>query len=312
MENNNSIYSKEKKFQPLLTLASRLPCVTTAVVHPVTPSSLCGAIDAAQLNLIEPILVGPEDKILACADKAHVNIAPYELLDTEHSHAAAELAVKLIKNKQAQILMKGSLHTDEFLHPVLARHSGLRTDKRLSQVFVLDVPTYHKLLFITDCAINIAPDLLGKRDIIQNAINLAINIGIASPKVAILSAVETIVPRIPATLDAAALCKMAERGQITNGILEGPLAFDNAISMATAREKGINSIVPGHADILLAPDLEAANMLAKQLMYLGNAQAAGIVLGARVPIVLTSRADNAHARAVSCALAVIQSSRQPA
>jgi phosphotransacetylase len=266
---------------------------------------LAGAIDAAGKGLIVPILVGPSSKVQDVAKKAGIDLSKAKIVDVPHSHASAAKAVELVRNGEAELLMKGSLHTDELLGAVIARDTGLRTGRRLSHVFIMDVPTYHKVLIVTDAAINIAPTLDDKVDICQNAIDLAISFGLKRPKVAILAAVETVSSKMPATIDAAALCKMAERGQITGGLLDGPLAFDNAISKDAAKIKGITSEVAGDPDILVAPDLEAGNMLAKQLTFLANADAAGLVLGARVPIILTSRADSVRSRIASCAVAVM-------
>ena len=276
----------------------------TAVAHPCDQSSLAGAVEAAEADLIRPTLVGPERKIRAVAEQHGIDITPYRLIDAPHSHAAAARAVEIVRAGEAETLMKGSLHTDELMGEVIDKDTGLRTERRVSHVFVMDVPTYPKPLAVTDAAINIFPDLEDKRDIVQNAIDMAHALGIKLPKVAIVSAVETVTPKIPSTIDAAALCKMAERGQITGGLLDGPLAFDNAISKEAAEIKGIRSEVAGDADILVVPDLEAGNMLAKQLSFLANADAAGVVLGARVPIILTSRADTVRARMASCAIAV--------
>jgi phosphate acetyltransferase/phosphate butyryltransferase len=292
-------------YQRLLALCSGLPPIRTAVVHPVDSNALLGAIEAAEANLIVPVLVGPAERIRAAAAAQNVDISGYRLVATEHSQAAAEQAVALARAGEVDALMKGSLHTDEMMQAVVAANIGLRTGRRMSHVFVMDVPDYPRALFITDAALNIYPDLQVKRDIIQNAIDLAHVVGIDVPKVAILSAVETVNPKIQSTLEAAALCKMADRGQITGGVIDGPLAFDNAVSQEAARTKGIVSPVAGQADILVVPDLEAGNMLAKQLEYLAGAQTSGIVLGARVPIVLTSRADNPLARMASCALALL-------
>ena len=261
-------------------------------------------MEAAETNLVVPILVGPEARIRKVADDNAIDIQSYEIVNTRHSHASAAKAVELCRSGTAEVLMKGSLHTDEILRAVVQRETGLRTDRRLSHVFILDVPTYPKPLFVTDAAINIYPNLEDKVHIIQNAITLTHCLEIKVPKVAVLSAVETINPKIPSTLEAAALCKMAERGQITGAIIDGPLAFDNAISKEAATIKGIQSPVAGDADIFLVPDLEAGNMLAKQLTYLAGADAAGIVMGARVPFVLTSRSDSPKARLASCAVAV--------
>jgi phosphate acetyltransferase len=278
--------------------------IPTAVAHPCSKEALEGAIDAAKADLIDPILVGPEAKIRALAESMSLDIGPYRMVDALHSHDAAAKAVALCRSGEAEALMKGSLHTDELMSAVVPSATGLRTERRISHVFAMDVPTYPRPLFITDAAINIYPTLEDKVDILKNAIQLAQALNIAQPKVAILSAVETVNPKIQATIDAAALCKMADRGQIEGALLDGPLAFDNAISREAALIKGIYSPVAGEADILLVPDLEAGNMLAKQLAYLGRADSAGIVLGARVPIILTSRADSAEARLASCAVAV--------
>ena len=291
------------RFARLIEATRPLDPIPAAVVHPVDGRSLAGAVQAARETLIEPILVGPEAKIRAAAQDAGQDIDGFQIIDAPHSHAAAAAAVRLVREGQAQALMKGALHTDEVMSAVIDASTGLRTERRVSHVFVMDVATYPKLLLITDAAINIYPTLDDKRDIVQNAIDLGHALGIEAPKVAILSAVETVYPKIPSTVEAAALCKMADRGQITGGILDGPLAFDNAISVEAAEAKGITSAVAGDADILMVPDLEAGNMLAKQLDYLADAQAAGIVLGARVPIMLTSRADGAASRVVSCAIA---------
>jgi phosphotransacetylase len=296
-------------FAALLGRAQGTPPLPTAVAHPCDAAALAAAIEAAHAGLIVPILVGPEPRIRQAAAAAGIDITPYRLVPAPHSHAAAARAVALVRAGEARLLMKGSLHTDELLHEVLADATGLRTERHISHVYLMDVPTYPRPLLITDAAVNIAPDLPTKRDIVQNAIDLARAMGIATPLVAILSAVETVNPRIPSTIDAAALCKMADRGQITGGILDGPLAFDNAISPAAAREKGITSPVAGQADILVVPDLEAGNMLAKQLTFLARADAAGVVTGARVPIILTSRADSSRTRIASCAVAVLLARR---
>ena len=293
------------RFRQVIEQARGLVPIRTAVVHPVDRNSLLGAIDAARAGLIVPVLVGPEAKIRAVAAAESVDLALYAVVATRHSHEAAERAVAMVRAGEVEALMKGSLHTDELMHEVVAKETGIRTARRLSHVFVVDVPTYARLLFITDAAINIAPDLDAKRGIVQNAIDLARVLGVERPKVAILSAVETLSPEIRSTIDAAALCKMADRGQITGGVLDGPLAFDNAVSEEAARVKGIESPVAGRADILVVPDLESGNMLAKQLEYLGEAQSAGVVLGARVPIVLTSRADSPLTRMTSCAVALL-------
>ncbi len=279
--------------------------ITTAVAHPCSAAAISALVDAADARLIDPILVGPEAKIRHAAQEAGKDIAPFRLVNAAHSHDAAARAVALIRSGEAGILMKGSLHTDELMGAVVSSATGLRTERRISHAYVMDVPGHPAPLIITDAAINILPSLAEKADIIRNAIDLAHVIGIEAPKVAILSAVETVNPQMQSTLDAAALCKMADRGQITGGILDGPLAFDNAISAAAAREKGIVSPVAGTAEILVVPNLEAGNMLAKQLTFLSGADAAGVVLGARVPIVLTSRADSLRTRLASCAVAVL-------
>ena len=295
------------KYDRLIAAAKAVPTVTTIVVHPCDETSLRGAIEAAEAGIIKPILVGPAAKIAAAAAKHNINIAGYEIVDAEHSEAAAAKGVELIHQAKGEVLMKGSLHTDELMRSVTAKATGLRTDRRISHVFVMDVPTYTDTVFITDAAINIFPDLDGKRDIIQNAIDLFNQAGFGTvPRVAILSAVETVTSKIPSTIEAAALCKMADRGQITGGLLDGPLAFDNAIDVEAARIKGIKSEVAGRAQILVVPDLEAGNMLAKNLAYFAKADGAGVVLGARVPIVLTSRADSPRARMASCAVAALQ------
>ncbi len=296
---------REDRYLELIKQCEGLAPVTTAVVHPCSDDALLGPIEAAQRGLIEPILVGPEKKIRAIAAQEGLDISPYRLISTEHSHHAAEQGVALVRAGEADALMKGSLHTDELLHAVLSKDKGLRTERRISHCFLLAVPTYARPIIVTDAAINIFPDLTTKADICQNAIYLAHAMGMDHPKVAILSAVETVTPGIPSTLEAAALCKMADRGQIKGGLLDGPLAFDNAIDLEAAEIKGINSPVAGLADILVVPDLEAGNMLAKQLTFMADAEAAGIVLGARVPIVLTSRADSARTRLASCAVAVL-------
>jgi phosphotransacetylase/acyl dehydratase len=295
----------EDRYLELIKMCDGLEPVSTAVVHPCSDDALEGPLLAAERGLIHPILIGPEAKIRAVAEEYGHDISPYRLISTEHSHHAAEQGVALVRAGEADALMKGSLHTDELLHAVLAKETGLRTERRLSHCFLLAVPTYARPFIVTDAAINIFPDLAAKSDICQNAIDLAHAMGLHEPKVAILSAVETVTPAIPSTLEAASLCKMADRGQITGGLLDGPLAFDNAIDEEAARTKGITSPVAGRADILVVPDLEAGNMLAKQLTFMANAEAAGVVLGARVPIVLTSRADSARTRLASCAVAVL-------
>lgn len=293
------------KYEQLLVRCSTLSPIPTAVGHPCEASALEGALDAGAKGLIVPILVGPKARIVEVATSAGLALGSTEIVDAPHSHASAAKAVELVRNGRADLLMKGSLHTDELLAAVVARETGLRTGRRISHVFIMDVPTYHKVLVVTDAAINIAPTLEDKVDICQNAIDLARSLGVATPKVAILAAVETVTSKMPATIDAAALCKMADRRQITGGLLDGPLAFDNAISAEAARTKGITSEVAGDPDILLAPDLEAGNILAKQLTFLADADSAGLVLGARVPIILTSRADSVRARIASCAVAML-------
>jgi phosphotransacetylase len=293
------------KYEHLLARCAGLEPVPTAVAHPCDRSALAGALEARDNGLITPILVGPAAKIDEAARSADVDVGRTEIVDAPHSHASAAKAVELVREGRAELLMKGSLHSDEMLGAVVARETGLRTGRRLSHVFLMDVPTYHKVLIVTDAAINIAPTLEDKVDICQNAIDLAISLGVSTPKVAILAAVETVTSKMPATIDAAALCKMSDRGQVTGGVLDGPLAFDNAISRQAADIKGIRSSVAGDADILLVPDLEAGNMLAKQLSFLANADSAGLVLGARVPIILTSRADSVRSRIASCAVAVL-------
>jgi phosphotransacetylase len=293
------------KYEALVARCKSLAAVTTAVVHPCEQSALAGAAEAAAEGLISPIYVGPKARIAEIADKGGIDLGGAEIIDAPHSHAAAQQAVALVREGRAELLMKGSLHTDELLGAVVARESGLRTGRRISHVFIMDVPTYHKVLIVTDAAINIAPSLEDKVDICQNAVDLAVSLGLKQPKVAVLAAVETVTSKMPATLDAAALCKMAERGQIKGALLDGPLAFDNAISRDAARTKGIKSEVAGDPDILLAPDLEAGNILAKLLSFLARADSAGLVLGARVPIILTSRADSVRARIASCAVAML-------
>ncbi|WP_095589443.1 bifunctional enoyl-CoA hydratase/phosphate acetyltransferase [Actibacterium ureilyticum] len=290
-------------YDRLIAMTRALDPIRTAIVHPCDETSLDGACAAMKEDLIVPILVGPEARIRAVAQEHGIDISGLEIVDAAHSHDSAIKAVELVRAAKAEALMKGALHTDEIMSAVVDKATGLRTERRMSHVFALDVPTYPKTLLITDAAINIFPDLETKADIVQNAIELAHALGTPDPKVAILSAVETIYPKIPSTLEAAALCKMADRGQITGGTLDGPLAFDNAISKAAAETKGIVSPVAGDADILIAPDLEAGNMIAKQLMYLAGAESAGIVMGARVPIMLTSRADGRLSRIASAALA---------
>jgi phosphate acetyltransferase len=298
--------ARPSKYDRLIAAAKAVPTVTTIVVHPCDETSLRGAADAAEAGIIKPILVGPASKIRSAAAKHNINISGYEIVDAAHSEEAAAKGVELIHAAKGEILMKGSLHTDELMLAVTAKATGLRTARRISHVFVMDVPTYAETVFITDAAINIFPDLDAKRDIIQNAIDLFTQTGFGTlPRVAILSAVETVTSKIPSTIEAAALCKMADRGQITGGLPDGPLAFDNAVDTEAARIKGIKSEVAGRAQILVVPDLEAGNMLAKNLAYFAKADSAGIVLGARVPVVLTSRADSPRARMASCAVATL-------
>jgi phosphotransacetylase len=291
------------KYERLLARCEGLAPAPAAVVHPCEATALAGAVEAAARNLITPFLVGPAAKIAETAAAAQLDISNLKIVDVPHSHASAAKAVALIREGKAEILMKGSLHTDELMSAIVSRDGGLRTERRISHVFIMDVPTYHKVLIVTDAAINIAPTLEDKVDICQNAIDLAVSLGLEKPKVAILAAVETVTSKMPATLDAAALCKMAERGQIKDGILDGPLAFDNAFSAQAAETNGIKSPVAGDPDILLAPDLEAGNILAKQLSFLANADSAGMVLGAKAPVILTSRADSVRSRIASCAVA---------
>jgi phosphate acetyltransferase len=294
------------KYDRLIAAARAVPPAPTIVVHPCDETSLRGAVESAQAGIIRPILVGPEKKIRETAARHGLDIAGFEIVDAAHSDESAARGVELIHAGKGELLMKGSLHTDELMRAVTAKVGGLRTDRRISHVFVMDVPAYAETIFVTDAAINIFPDLDAKRDIIQNAIDLYVQAGFGnSPRVAILSAVETVTSKIPSTIEAAALCKMADRGQITGGLLDGPLAFDNAIDMEAARIKGIKSEVAGRAQILVVPDLESGNMLAKNLAYFAKADGAGIVLGARVPVVLTSRADSARARMASCAVAAL-------
>ncbi|MFY9841449.1 MAG: phosphate acetyltransferase [Xanthobacteraceae bacterium] len=295
----------ESKYDRLINRAKAVTAAKTIVVHPCDETSLRGATEAAALGIINPILVGPAAKIKNVAREHKLDIAKFEIIDAPHSDAAAAKGVELVREGRGELLMKGSLHTDELMRAVTASTTGLRTARRISHVFVMDVPTYAETLFVTDAAINIFPDLDAKRDIVQNAIDLFTQVGLGTPRVAILSAVETVTSKIPSTIEAAALCKMADRKQITGGILDGPLAFDNAIDPEAAKIKGIESPVAGKAQILVVPDLEAGNMLAKNLVYLSKADSAGLVLGARVPVVLTSRADSVRARMASCAAAVL-------
>lgn len=279
--------------------------IKTAVIHPVDEVSLLGAIESAQAKLINPILVGPQDKILAMGRKLKLDLSPYEIISTPHSHAAAYVGVALVREAKVVALMKGALHTDELMHAVLDKNTGISTDRRMSHIFVMDVPNYPRMLLVSDAAINIHPTLEDKRDIVENAINLAHALDIKLPKVAILSAIETVTSKIQSTIDAAALCKMADRGQITGGILDGPLAFDAIISKEASKIKGIISSVTGQADVIIVSDLESGNVLVKQLEYLSDAESAGIVIGGKVPIILTSRSDKPITRLASCALAVI-------
>jgi phosphate acetyltransferase/phosphate butyryltransferase len=298
------------RFDALVERARALPPLATAVVHPCDSLSLLGALQAEASGLIAPLWVGPRAKILATASDAGVKIDEACIVDAPHSHAAAEAAVALVREGRAHALMKGKLHTDELLEAVLDRACGLRTERRLSHVFALDVPDHERMLFITDAAINISPDLAALADIVQNAIDLAIALGIETPRAALLSAVETVTAKLPSTLLAASICKMHDRGQITGGLVDGPLAFDNAISPEAVAAKGIASEVAGRADILVAPNLESGNMIAKQLIHLADAEAAGVALGARVPIMLTSRSDSAAARLASAALARLLAAAQ--
>jgi phosphate acetyltransferase len=303
---------EHEKYERLVAATKGLEALVTAVAHACDESSLRGALEAAEAGMIIPILVGPRDRIINLAKSLDIKLQGVDIVDAPHSQAAAEKAVELVRSGRARLLMKGSLHSDELLGAVTNRENGLRTSRRISHVFVMDVPTHPHTLFITDAAVNIAPDLNAKRDIVQNAIDLYAALGLGIPKVAILSAVETINLSIPSTIEAAALCKMADRGQITGGEIDGPLAFDNAISPEAARIKGIKSAVAGWAQILVVPDLEAGNMLAKNLTFLSRADAAGIVLGARVPVILTSRADNVRTRMASCAVATLLAHSQGA
>lgn len=302
-------FRRHDRYESIIRKARREPAVRAAVVHPCSALAIKGAIEAMEEGLLDPVLVGPEHKIRAAAEAAQVSIDGIPIEPTEHSHAAAARAVELAVAGKVAVLVKGSLHSDELLEAVIAPNSGLKTERRISHVYAMDVPAYSKPLIVTDAAINILPTLEHKRDICQNAIDLLVTLGVETPLVAVLAAVETVNPKMPATLDAAALTVMAARGQISGGRVDGPLAFDNAISMDAARTKGIVSPVAGQADILLVPDLEAGNILAKQLIYFAGATAAGLVLGARVPIVLTSRADPVSARIASAALAKLVANR---
>ncbi len=291
------------RYDRLIDSCAPVSPLRTAVIHPCDRDSLSGAIQAAQAHLLEPLLIGPVARIQSAAENAGLDLSPFKIIPAEHSHHAAEIGVAMALSGEADALMKGSLHTDEIMGQVVKKNGGLRTERRISHVFLMDIPDFCRPLLITDAAINIAPTLATKVDICQNAIDLAISMGISNPKVAILSAVETVNPEMQSTLDAAALSKMAERGQIVGGIIDGPLAYDNAVSVEAAKTKGIKSLVAGHADILVAPDLESGNMLAKQLTWQAHADGAGIVLGAKVPIILTSRSDNTRTRLASVAVA---------
>jgi phosphate acetyltransferase len=297
--------SKHEKYRRLIDLCKEIGPLPCAVAHPCDESSLRGALEAAQQKLLAPILVGPEARIRAVAADCGLDLSDCAIVDAPHSEASAEAAVRLAREGKVEALMKGSLHTDELMAAVVRRDTGLRTNRRISHCFVMDVPALEQPLIITDAAVNIFPTLLDKVHIVQNAIDFARAVGRDTPKVAILSAMETINPDVPSTIEAAALCKMADRGQITGGILDGPLALDNAIDLAAAKIKKIESPVAGQADILVVPDLEAGNMLAKSLTFMAGADSAGIVLGARVPIILTSRADSLTTRLASCAVAVL-------
>ncbi len=296
---------KHEKYETLLARCKEIAPAPTAVAHPCDESSLRGAVEAAEIGIIRPLLVGPRSKIEEIAKATGLNIAPYEIIDTEHSHASADMAVQLAREGRAELLMKGSLHTDELMAAIVRSGTGLRTERRISHCFIMDVPSLDRTIIITDAAINIFPTMEDKMHIVQNAIDLAHSLGIEKPKVAILSAMETINPKLQSTIEAGALCKMADRGQITGAILDGPLALDNAIDLDAARIKKIESPVAGKADILVVPDLEAGNMLAKSLSFMADADAAGIVLGARVPVILTSRADSVLTRLASCAVAAL-------
>jgi len=297
--------NNHEKYEMLLARVQGGAAIVTAVAHPCDESSLRGALEAAEKGILIPILVGPRGKIEKVAHDFDLDISSFQLVDAPHSHAAAEAAVKLVREGKAQLLMKGSLHTDELMGAVVKRETGLRTERRLSHCFIMDVPELDRVIIITDAAINIFPTLEEKVDIVQNAIDLAHSLGMENPKVAILSAMETVNPKVQSTIEAAALCKMADRGQITGAILDGPLALDNAIDLTAAKIKKIDSPVAGQADILVVPDIEAGNMLAKSLTFMAGADCAGIVLGARVPIILTSRADSVLARLASCAVGAL-------
>ena len=297
--------AKHEKYQRLIDVCKSIPPTPTAVAHPCDASSLEGAMEAARLGLIVPTLVGPRERILAVAAKAGIDLSETTIVDTPHSEASASMAVQLVREGKAEALMKGSLHTDELMAAVVKRDTGLRTARRVSHCFVMDVPGHDQVLIISDAAVNIAPTLEDKVHILQNAIDLAHALDMPEVRVAILSAMETVNPKVPSTIEAAALCKMLDRGQITGALVDGPLALDNAINLAAAKIKKIDSPVAGRANVLLVPDLEAGNMLAKSLSFLAGADAAGIVLGAKVPIILTSRADSVLTRLASCAVAVM-------
>ena len=297
--------AKHAKYQRLIEYSKSLPPMRTAVVHPCDQSSLSGAVEAAQMGLIAPILVGPRERIEAVAAQAGISLAGYPLVDAPYSHAAAAAAVQLVREGKAEALMKGSLHTDELMSAVVSRDAGLRTARRISHCFVMDVPQHEHALIVTDAAINISPSLEVKMDILQNAIDLGHALHFEEVRVAILSAMETVNSKVPSTIEAAALCKMVDRHQVTGALVDGPLALDNAINLEAARIKQIDSRVAGRANVLMVPDLESGNMLAKSLSFLAGADAAGVVLGARVPIILTSRADSVMTRLASCAVAAL-------
>lgn len=305
------MYSKPSRphLTRLLDAVKSMSPIKTAVVHPVGPAALEGVVEATEDNLIQPILIGPKQRIETAAGQASLNIGAFQIVDTEHSHDSAKIAVSMARDGNVAAIMKGKIHTDELMRTIVSKEGGLRTDRKMSHVFAFDVPTYPRPLFITDAAINIQPDLETKADIIRNVIDLAHFLSIKLPRIAILSAVETVTSKIESTIHAAALCKMADRGQIKGALLDGPLAFDNAISPQAAKIKGISSEVAGVAEVLVVPDIEAGNMLAKQLEYLAKAEGAGIVLGAKVPVILPSRADDTVSRLAACALAVIISSQ---
>jgi phosphate acetyltransferase len=305
------VHDTAERYRHLIERTKGMAAIDMAVVYPCHAESLGGALSAAEAGLIRPVLIGPRAQMEEAARALGADLAGYEVIDVDHGHDAAVKAVELARAGKVKALMKGSLHTDAIMGAVVATASGLRTDRRVSHIFYMDVPAYSKPLLVTDAAVNIDPDLQAKRDIVQNAIDVAHALGVPNPKVAILAAVETVDPKMRATIDAASLCKMAERGQITGGLLDGPLALDNAVSLSAAKTKGIVSAVAGQADILVVPDLEAGNILAKQLEYLADAASAGIVVGARVPIVLTSRADPAQVRVASCALALLVANHKP-